>query len=294
MAAKRNTRVYVDEVAHHTKSHPQLGDNPHWSQNSDEEACIASIPRDDASSISLPLTNQASEKEVSLSLPKSDKWLPAPRPSKTPSATNQAPIPSTDGRPDNFGVVLPGVYRSSFPKPENYAYLRDLKLKTIVTLVKKDEINLDFESFLTTNGIRQVVFNMKGTKKEAIPPSTMSSILNLVLNQRNYPLLLHCNHGKHRTGCVVAAVRKTSGWHLDAVLDEYKAFATPKIRECDVDYISTFRLSPSYSGLPRALSEQSLRLTSMQVRSFFRTLLFSTFVITVWMVSGSRLIAAPK
>ncbi|EFY91095.1 tyrosine phosphatase [Metarhizium acridum CQMa 102] len=155
--------------------------------------------------------------------------------------------PASNGRPVNFGVVFPGVYRSSYPKPEDYDFLGSLGLKTVVTLVKKDELDHDLQSFLTTNGIRQVIFNMKGTKKEAIPMSTMRSILELVLDQKNYPLMLHCNHGKHRTGCVVAAIRKLSGWQLGAVLDEYKAFAEPKVRECDVDYISAFPCGPLQS-----------------------------------------------
>jgi len=35
-------------------------------------------------------------------------------------------------RPANFGIVVPGVYRSSFPQSEDYAFIEDLKLKTIV------------------------------------------------------------------------------------------------------------------------------------------------------------------
>lgn len=35
--------------------------------------------------------------------------------------------------PDNFGTVVPGaVYRSSYPKAENYLYLKNLGLKTIL------------------------------------------------------------------------------------------------------------------------------------------------------------------
>ena len=37
---------------------------------------------------------------------------------------------------------------------------------------------------------------MQGTKKQAIPIKTMKSILRLVLDRRNHPLLIHCNHGK--------------------------------------------------------------------------------------------------
>ncbi|TWU73881.1 hypothetical protein ED733_002302 [Metarhizium rileyi] len=147
------------------------------------------------------------------------------------SDSSDCPTSAFGGRPTNFGVVVPGLYRSSYPKPENYDFLASLGLKTVVTLVKKDELDHDLDLFLTSNGIRQVTFNMKGTKKEAIPLSTMRAILELVLDRKNYPLMLHCNHGKHRTGCVVAAVRKLSGWRLDTVIDEYKAYAEPKARE---------------------------------------------------------------
>lgn len=37
-----------------------------------------------------------------------------------------------ESRPANFGIVVPGVYRSSFPQAEDYAFIQGLKLKTIV------------------------------------------------------------------------------------------------------------------------------------------------------------------
>lgn len=36
------------------------------------------------------------------------------------------------GRPINFGIVVPGVYRSSFPQAEDYPFVEGLKLKTVV------------------------------------------------------------------------------------------------------------------------------------------------------------------
>ncbi len=35
-------------------------------------------------------------------------------------------------RPNNFGIVLPGVYRSSYPRTEDFSFIQSLKLKTIV------------------------------------------------------------------------------------------------------------------------------------------------------------------
>ncbi|KAJ9138600.1 Tyrosine phosphatase [Pleurostoma richardsiae] len=157
------------------------------------------------------------------------------------------------GQPLNFGVVVPGVYRSSFPKEGDYPFLKSLELKTVVTLVQKD-FPETYEPFLKANGIKHYVFDMKGTKKEEIPMKTMKAILRLVLDRQNHPLLIHCNHGKHRTGCVVAVVRKVSGWDLSTILDEYKSYATPKVRECDTKYITDFELSSLSNLFPNGSS----------------------------------------
>lgn len=207
----------------------------------------------------------------------------------TPTHVTEFPTAPMEGRPVNFGLVVPGVYRSSYPKKEDYAFLKDLKLKTIVTLVKKDDPDHELESFVAANGIQQAVFNMKGTKKEPIPPTTMASILELVLDRKNYPLMIHCNHGKHRTGCVVAVVRKLSGWGLDRVVDEYTTYASPKVRECDVEYITSFQPSSLEITLVRSVSAENPRFGPLQIRSFMRTLLFTAVVTTIWLVSGSRM-----
>jgi hypothetical protein len=37
-----------------------------------------------------------------------------------------------EDRPVNFGLVVPGVYRSSYPKADDYGFIKGLKLKTVV------------------------------------------------------------------------------------------------------------------------------------------------------------------
>ncbi|KAF6831604.1 tyrosine phosphatase [Colletotrichum plurivorum] len=207
--------------------------------------------------------------------------LPSPLASPTsPGIERVLPI---DGRPINFGVVVPGIYRSSYPKPEDFGFIRNLGLKSIVTLVQKDDADEPYTAFMSSNGIRHHVFNMKGTKKEAIPIQTMKSILRLVLNREHHPLLIHCNHGKHRTGCVVGVVRKVTGWELTNIVDEYRTYAEPKVRDCDVKYLTDFDLS-DLSNL--FVHEANLRF---RVRHFVRVTLFSFFVVFVWLLSGHRM-----
>ncbi|TDZ27878.1 putative tyrosine-protein phosphatase DSP2 [Colletotrichum spinosum] len=193
-----------------------------------------------------------------------------------------------DGRPTNFGVVVPGVYRSSFPKPEDFGFFRNLELKTIVTLVQKDDPNEPFTAFMSSNGIQHHVFDMKGTKKETIPIQTMKAILRLVFNRENHPLLIHCNHGKHRTGCVAGVVRKVTGWELTSIVDEYRSYAEPKVRDCDIKYLTEFDLS-DLSNL--FVHEANLKF---RIRHFVRVTLFSFFVVCVWALSGHRMQSSTK
>ena len=137
------------------------------------------------------------------------------------------------------------------------------------TLVVKEEGDRDLSSFVTANGINHVVVPMKGTKKEAIPHATMKGILTHVLDRRNYPLMLHCSHGKHRTGCVVGVMRKLAGWNLGRTVDEYRSYAEPKIRDVDVEYISAFE--PTSLGF---VGYQQLRriTTPVQKRAHVRSI----------------------
>ncbi|KXJ96682.1 protein-tyrosine phosphatase, partial [Microdochium bolleyi] len=141
--------------------------------------------------------------------------------------------------PINFGIVTPGLYRSGYPQVHDYPFIQSLKLKTIVTLVSK-EMPDGYQAFMDTNGITHRVFNMAGTKKEVISTEMMQRILDVVTDSANYPLLIHCNHGKHRTGCVVGLIRKASEWEIPAILQEYSHYASPKVRETDLEYLTKF------------------------------------------------------
>ncbi|CAN8104189.1 unnamed protein product [Discula destructiva] len=146
------------------------------------------------------------------------------------------------GQPHNFGTVAPGIYRSSYPQEADYPFLQRLGLKTIITLVDKD-IPDTFVPFMKASNIQHRHIVMEGTKKQTIAISTMSSILELIHDKRNQPVLIHCNQGKHRTGCVVAITRMLQHWDLERVVDEYKTYAFPKIRDGDVEYIRKFCLA---------------------------------------------------
>ncbi|KAK1761283.1 hypothetical protein QBC47DRAFT_25063 [Echria macrotheca] len=202
---------------------------------------------------------------------------------RSPELPNDLPAA---GRPINFGIVVPGVYRSSFPQAGDHEFIESLKLKTMVTLVQKDFPD-GYQTFIQKNGIKHQIFNMKGTKKEEIPIDTMKAILRVVLDRKNHPLLIHCNHGKHRTGCVVAIVRMVSGWDMGNIICEYKNYAGAKARDCDIKYITGFQLV-QLSNLFRAPDWRSRKW------NFFRIVVVMSLAIFIWLLSGFTTTADAK
>lgn len=53
---------------------------------------------------------------------------------KQPKLPRNSSFPTMESYvcPDNFAVVTHSVYRSSFPKPENFSYIQKLGLKSIL------------------------------------------------------------------------------------------------------------------------------------------------------------------
>ncbi|SPJ75588.1 related to tyrosine-protein phosphatase SIW14 [Fusarium torulosum] len=300
MASKRNSRLFVDEPTH-TKEGQQT---PNGTQFRSRQGSRSSSRDDMLQEVDAALLNgrdtnrsqgfAAVNMEPSLSASSSrtsDSSASSISAYQSPSSELIAPL---NGRPHNFGIVVPGVYRSSFPRSHDFEYIKGLGLKTIVTLVKKEELDHDLETFVSREGIRQVVFNMKGTKKEAIPLSTMKAILSIVLDKSNYPLLIHCNHGKHRTGCVVGVVRKVAGWDAESVVAEYKSYAEPKAREVDVTYLDDFQVSSLVISNTNTPKDICTKCGRMQPRTFFRAVIFSTCVLLLWFLSGSRISTATR
>jgi protein tyrosine/serine phosphatase len=118
--------------------------------------------------------------------------------------------------------------------------LKTLKLKTILTLVP-EPYPKPYLQFMDDNGIRQIRVHVPANKETVkIEATTMVQALGVVLDRSNYPLLIHCNKGKHRTGCVVACFRKVLGDSMQSILHEYHTYAGVKARALDEQFIKGF------------------------------------------------------
>ncbi|KAA8493843.1 putative tyrosine-protein phosphatase [Porphyridium purpureum] len=146
--------------------------------------------------------------------------------------------------PLNFAMVAPGIYRSGYPNSKNHTFLNKLKLRTILYLCPEDYMDANVE-FCAQNGIKVFQYGIQGNKEPFvdIPEEAIRDALLVLLNQQNHPVLIHCNKGKHRTGCLVGCLRKLQQWSLTSIFDEYRRFAGTKVRVLDQQFIELFRTS---------------------------------------------------
>ena len=77
-------------------------------------------------------------------------------------------------------------------------------------------------------------------------PQAIDQFLAVMDDTSNYPVLIHCKAGLHRTGCMVAVYRmEYQGWSAFAALNEAKAngfgeFAGSAANDYIMQYITTY------------------------------------------------------
>lgn len=154
--------------------------------------------------------------------------------------------------PDNFAMVNSWVYRSSFPKKRHFPFLRTLGLKSVLTLILEEYPEQNMQ-FLDQNGITFFQFGIPGNKEPfvQIPQDKITAALVTIMDRRNHPMLIHCNKGKHRTGCLIGCLRKLQQWSLTTIFDEYRRFSAPKSRSMDQEFIELYRESVVWSQVER-------------------------------------------
>ncbi|KAK9245965.1 tyrosine phosphatase family-domain-containing protein [Lipomyces tetrasporus] len=215
----------------------------------DGECIRASVPKsalvkDDAAGGNEDIVNGADEKIGQIVDPTADSPL------MTAGATIQHLVPKKTvstvvspgyAVPENFSLVAPGIYRSSFPQAENFEYLKTKNLRTILVLVP-EQYPEDNVRFMKENNIQFFQVGMSGNKEPFVNVSdeTISTALKVAINPANHPILIHCNRGKHRTGCLVGCIRKLQDWSLTMIFDEYRRFAHPKVRPLDQQFIELY------------------------------------------------------
>lgn len=170
--------------------------------------------------------------------------------SRPPSPPTRPDTPNNDARlPARLPVLIPAknfgavkdrmVYRSAFPQDRNLKLLQRLHIKTILCFVDTEPTE-GYLDYVRSNRVTRVRIDILANKDGNVSTTVQSicQALLVAMDIANYPLYIHCNQGKHRTGCVIACMRKVQGWPMAEILREYEAYAYPKARPGDVKFIT--------------------------------------------------------
>lgn len=131
--------------------------------------------------------------------------------------------------PLNFCPVERYLYRSGQPSPVNFPFLLDLNLKTIIWLANEEPQDTLLE-FCDSNGIELqfAAINPDGGEDDnpwdGLTEHSIINALETIVNKENYPLLVCCGMGRHRTGTVIGCLRRIMDWNLASVSEEYRRF----------------------------------------------------------------------
>lgn len=101
--------------------------------------------------------------------------------------------------PENFSMVEDGVYRSAFPRTKHCKFILTLGLRSVVPLVPEDYPET-MATFYENSGVSLLPHGLDGNKWpfKSIDVEKFATILKLILDPSNRPLLIHCNKAKNQ------------------------------------------------------------------------------------------------
>lgn len=151
------------------------------------------------------------------------------------SVLRKSTIPKTPALriipPLNFCPVEKQLYRSGQPSLINQSFLEELNLKTILWLASEEPVE-DFLDYCLNRGINIEFVGLINDYNytninpwDSLDERTIKNALELICNKDNYPLLVCCGMGRHRTGAVIGCLRRLQGWNLASVSEEYRRFS---------------------------------------------------------------------
>lgn len=149
--------------------------------------------------------------------------------------------------PANFAPVERRLYRSAAPLPINFPFISLLGIKAIVWLAVEDPSD-QLLDFVDDNDIRLEHLGVISAGSKPWDPMSDAAIteaLNIIIDLRQYPVLVCCGMGRHRTGVVVGCLRKLQGWAFSSLVEEYQRFVGLQRERANVELaIENFDLRP--------------------------------------------------
>lgn len=140
--------------------------------------------------------------------------------------------------PWGLAELVPGaIYRSAEPRPCQLPWLTRSGIKTLVC-VKRTLPEPGTLSYARAFGINVARVDL-GADGE-IDPHSVQRALDVISRPELWPVLLHCDGGRHRTGIVAAALHRSRGASLKEALERYEQGAAPSARVSDGAAIASY------------------------------------------------------
>jgi protein tyrosine phosphatase (PTP) superfamily phosphohydrolase (DUF442 family) len=116
----------------------------------------------------------------------------------------------------NLHKITTNLYRSAQPTAEGFQNLQKMGIKTVINL---RSFNSDRDEIGNTGLLREHIF-MKAWHPER---KEVVKFLQIVTDEKRYPILFHCQHGADRTGIMCALYRiAVQGWSREEAIQEMK------------------------------------------------------------------------
>jgi tyrosine-protein phosphatase SIW14 len=122
---------------------------------------------------------------------------------------------------NNFGQVNDHIYRGGQPKDVEFRQLAVLGIKTVLDL--RGDAEPDSKTEAEQAGLQYI--NLPLVPKRYPQADAATRFLEIVNDQANWPVFVHCAGGRHRTGAMVAVYRmEMDHWTVDQAYKEMKQY----------------------------------------------------------------------
>lgn len=134
------------------------------------------------------------------------------------------------------------MYRGAYPTLRNFAFLRKLKLKKMISLIPEEDVTLDVKQFCRDMEIENKIYNAQKYVSDnvTIQVETVKDVLYDILSSEG-KVYVHCLDGSNVVGIVIAVLRKLQHWQMNKILSEFCRFTRDtNIEKEEVEYIMNF------------------------------------------------------
>ncbi|MBX9756487.1 MAG: tyrosine-protein phosphatase [Pseudomonadaceae bacterium] len=166
----------------------------------------------------------------------------------------------------NLYQMAPTLYRSALPSSENLSVLQKLQVQTVVSFIKEDD-----SVWLGDALVKRVSIPLHADK---VDDADVLRVLRAVQDaEAKGPVLMHCKHGRDRTGIMAAMYRSViQGWSKEDALHEMQQGGYGSLE--DVADATRYVESADIAKLRRAFASgecSTTRLSSCYVRNWLAT-----------------------